>query len=278
MKTISVGDLSMKGLVRIPYPAELRKSVEEAIKAWRVFCALPETSKARFPYNAGDGMGVGYELKKKEGANLDVKEDFHFTLGSQAWIMDMARSIGNSETTNLVNAATDLVGLMQPLVLDFASAIEKEFTLDDLRREVEDSKAVWFVRFLHYFGGRKEGDEIATPHADKSGFTLHLYESDPGLQYLDFGEQWKEMPVSHDETAIIPGMRLQYRSQGKLKAIYHRVVATEKTAREGRFSAVCFVHLIRTPESNKKKAGRLQEFQPGFNYNMPFEEFSKFFV
>jgi len=86
------------------------------------------------------------------------------------------------------------------------------------------------------------------------------------------------MPVSGGETAIIPGMRLQYRSGNKLKAIYHRVVATEKTAKEGRFSVVCFVHLKNTPEYNKQKAGRLQEFMPGFNYDMPFEEFKKLFI
>ncbi len=137
---------------------------------------------------------------------------------------------------------------------------------------------MWFVRFLHYFGGRKEGDEIATPHVDKSGFTLHLYESDPGLQYLDFAKQWRDMPVSLGETAIIPGMRLQYRSQNRLKAIYHRVIATEKVAQQGRFSVVCFIHLKNTPEYNKQKAGRLQEFPPGFNYDMPFSEFSKLFI
>jgi isopenicillin N synthase-like dioxygenase len=137
------------------------------------------------------------------------------------------------------------------------------------------------MRFLHYFGERTKGDEIAIPHADKSCFTLHLYESDPGLQYLDFGKQWREMPVSSGETAIIPGMRLQYCSQNRLKATYHRVVATAKTAKQGRFSVVLFVHMPRTAEYkeyNKEKRGRLQEFQPGFNYEMLFEEFAQLFI
>ena len=136
---------------------------------------------------------------------------------------------------------------------------------------------MWFLRFIHYFGGRREDDEIATSHADKCGFTLHLMESDPGLQFLDFQNKWNDVPVSTGETVIIPGMRLQYRSKNELKALYHRVVATPETAEAGRFSMVLFVHLCRTPEYDKKRAGRLQEFPPGFNYEMPFEEFSKLF-
>ena len=102
--------------------------------------------------------------------------------------------------------------------------------------------------------------------------------SDPGLQHFTFEKEWEDMPVSSGETVIIPGMRLQYRSHNELKAVYHRVVATKETARTGRFSIVCFIHPKNTAQYNKEKAGRLQEFQPGFNYEMSFEEFAKLFV
>ena len=221
---------------------------------------------------------MGYELKQTPGANLDVKEDFHFTLGSEGWIFGVAEEMKSPTVSRFVEDARSLAHAMEPLVLDFAQSLERQFALTGLVQEVADSKGSWFVRFLHYFGGRKPGDEIATPHADKSGFTLHLYESDPGLQYLDFKKAWQEMPVSAGETVIIPGMRMQYRSRNQLKALYHRVVATAETAAQGRFSAVVFVHLNRTPAYNKQKSGRLQEFQPGFNYEMPFEEFSRLFA
>jgi hypothetical protein len=277
-KDFSVGDLATRGLVYIAYPGELRAGVEKAVESWKQFCGESEGARSRFPYNSNSGMGVGYELKKVQGTSLDVKEDFHFTMGAKKWIMETAESIGDEKMMRFVKDAEGLVNLMEPLVLDFASRVEKEFGLDGFEEEVKASKDIWFVRFLHYFGARKDGDEIATPHADKSGFTLHLYESDPGLQYLDFKKQWQEMPVSSGETAIIPGMRLQYRSKNRLKAIYHRVIATKETADRGRFSAVCFIHLKRTPEYNKQKAGRLQEFPPGFNYDMPFGEFSGLFI
>jgi hypothetical protein len=265
-------------VVHVSYPGALRVGVGKAVESWKGFCGESEVIKSQFPYNSDKGMGVGYELKKVQGTSLDMKEDFHFTTGSKKWILETAQSIGDEKISRFVKDAEGLVNLIEPLVLDFAQRAEKEFNLVGFEEEVRESKDIWFVRFLHYFGGRKEGDEIATPHADKSGFTLHLYESDPGLQYLDFAKQWQDMPISLGETAIIPGMRLQYRSQNRAKAIYHRVIATEKVARQGRFSVVCFIHPKNTPEYNKQKAGRLQEFPPGFNYDMSFDEFSKLFI
>ena len=262
---------------RISYPQNVRQSVEQTVAIWQNFCALPESTKIKFPYNSNNGMGVGYELKKTSGANLDVKEDFHFAPGAEQWILDTAKSLDNPEVSHFVETAKGLVEIVEPLVLNFANHAEKEFGLKDLAKDTADAKPQWFIRFLHYFGNRKDGDEIATPHADKSGFTLHLYESDPGLQYLDAKKQWQDMPVSPNETVIIPGMRFQYRSRGNIKAVYHRVIANEKTAREGRYSIVCFVHFTRTPAYDKQRAGRLQEFQPGFNYEMPFEEFARLF-
>ena len=278
IENLSVAELERKGLARISYPVELRSGVERAVESWKSFCDQPEAVRSLFPYNSGSGMGVGYELKKTQGSSLDLKEDFHFTTGSKKWIDQTAESIGNETISRFVKDAEGLASLIEPLVLDFAAQVEREFGLEKFAKEVRTSKDMWFIRFLHYFGDRKEGDEIATAHADKSGFTLHLYESDPGLQYLDFDKKWQEMPVSSGETAIIPGMRLQYRSKNQLKATYHRVVATEKTAKQGRFSVVCFIHLKDTPQYDKQHAGRLQEFQPGFNYDMPFEEFSKLFI
>jgi isopenicillin N synthase-like dioxygenase len=277
-KKYLVGELETKGLVQVSCPVDLREAVVRAVESWKVFCSLPENARRQFPYNSSAGMGVGYELKQTSGANLDVKEDFHFALGSEGWITGIAEEMKNPVVSRFVDDARSLAHAMEPLVLDFAQDLERRFALEGLAQEVADSEGSWFVRFLHYFGNRREGDEIATPHADKSGFTLHLYESDPGLQYLDFKKNWQEMPVSAAETAIIPGMRLQYRSRGQLKAMFHRVVATKETAVRGRFSAVCFVHLNHTPAYDKQKSGRLQEFQPGFNYEMPFEEFSKLFI
>jgi isopenicillin N synthase-like dioxygenase len=272
-----IENLETSGVVNMPYPPALRKAVERTMKAWKKVCELPEEVRTKFPYNSEDGIGVGYELKKTHGSTLDIKEDFHFAQGSQDWLIKAGEVSGDEAIKEFVSSADGLVELMKPAVVSFAGNVERTFSVPGFSQEVAESSDQWVVRFLHYFGGAKEGEEIAKAHADKSGFTLHLYESHPGLQYLDKGHDWKEMKISSGETAIIPGMRGQYRSQGRLKATFHRVVATEETAKTGRYSAVAFIHLKNTPAYDKARAGRLQEFEPGFNYEMPFEEFKKLF-
>ena len=80
-----------------------------------------------------------------------------------------------------------------------------------------------------------------------------------------------------EDMFIIPSAQLQVRSEGKLRAVTHRVVANQKTAVGGRYSAVCFIKLKDTPGYDKERWGRLQEMEPGFNYALSHEEFRKFF-
>lgn len=275
----TIADLETKGLVRIDYPAKLRLAVESAVTNWKEFCAVDEKVKTSFPYFDVEGVGVGYELKKTPGSTLDLKEDFHYTQISSSDLDDEAATLKHEAIDNFLRSASSLVDLMRPLVLDAAQQMQEAYNMPGLTDEVADGEvSSWVVRFLHYFGGSQTGEEIAKAHADKSGFTLHLYESDPGLQYLDRAYEWQDMTVSEGETVIIPGMRGQYRSGNRLKATFHRVIATPKTAVAGRFSVVCFIHLKHTPAYDKARAGRLQEFEPGFNYEMSFEEFAKLFA
>lgn len=264
--------------INIKYPQKLREGVERSVEAWKKFCELPEEIRLKFPYNPENGMGVGYELKKVPGATLDIKEDFHITKAANEWLMGKAKETNEPAVVEFVTSAGSLVDLMIETVSNFASQLEENYKIQGFAKEITSNSDQWFLRFIHYFGGSIEGEEIAKAHTDKSAFTLHLFESDSGLQYLDDKFVWKAMPVSSGETAIIPGMRGQYMSQGKLKAVFHRVVATKKTAKNGRFSAVVFIHPgPKIPQYNKASMGRLQEFKPGFNYEMPFGEFATLF-
>jgi isopenicillin N synthase-like dioxygenase len=276
MKT-NLEELGSRGLCSVEYSPMLKQAVEKAVRAWREFCSLPEEIRAKFPYNPRDGMGVGYELKKTPGTTLDIKEDFHFTSQGQKWLMDQAEEVGQVAVA-LVEGLAELNDYMSATVRSFALEVEKVYDLPGFAEEIMANSGGWFIRFLHYFGGAEPGDEIAKAHADKSGFTLHLHESDPGLQYLDRVYRWQDISMQPGETVILPGMRGQYRSKGKLKATFHRVVATPETAKLGRFSAVAFIHPDnRVPQYDKAGAGRLQEMKPGFNYEMPFEEFARLF-
>jgi hypothetical protein len=265
------------GRVALKYGPDIGLAITRAMESWEIFCSLPKDVRKKFPYFPEDGMGVGYELKEIQGKTLDIKEDFHFTQVSRDELRSSAGKV-SSEAVTFVARADELALKLEPAIEAFAAGLEKHLQCKGIRSEVEDGRWKCFLRFLHYFGGSKPGDEIAKAHADKSGFTLHLYESDPGLQYLGRKGEWHDMVVHDGHMVVIPNMQLQLRSRGELKATYHRVVANDETANQGRFSMVCFVPLVRTSRYNKGAVGRIQDLQPGFNYTIPFEEFQKLFV
>jgi isopenicillin N synthase-like dioxygenase len=264
-----------QGYLNLSYPKELRGAVELAVGSWQAFCELPQEAKQKFLYTSPSD-GIGYELKEGTGKHADKKENFDITIAGRKWLKENRSEIA-PDALKFVENASNLVRVAKPMILKFALDAERAFGLKGFLKEVRASDAAFFFRFIHYFGNRREGDEIAAPHVDQSGFTLHLYESAPGLERLTYDKKWVDMPVSDGETAIIPAMQMQLCSKGVLRATCHRVVATKDTAKTGRFSSVCFIQLKNTPKYDKARGGRLQEKKPGFNYAMPIEEFAKLF-
>lgn len=273
--TVSMDELRDLGLVNVDYPFELREAVKKAVASWKGFCNLSREDKCTFAFlEDSHGDGAGYELKEEKGSKKDLKENFHVTLFQYERLAEIA----NQRTFPFLHDAKILLDGMEPLILEFAARVEEEYGVKGLAEEVKLSKPYWILRYLHYFGNQEAGKEIAAPHADKGGFTLHLYESDEGLQYYCIQTHtWKAMPVDEKQTVIIPAVQLQLRSEGSLKGLYHRVVATEETARRGRFSMVCFIPFEHTPKYNKKLYGNMQTHETGFNYMMPHGQFSELF-
>lgn len=275
---MKINDLQSKGFVSVPYPDDIRLAVVQVAHLWKQFCALPQEVKLSLPYsNSADG--VGYEYKDGSGPKGDTKENFDITLAGHDWVQkNFEHLIDNPVATLFVDKAVSLVTTIKPLVLDFAQHVEEAFRLQGFAEEVLKSEAKFFIRFIHYPSGRDVGEETATAHTDQSGFTLHLFESTPGLEGLTLEKQWVPLPVSSGQTVIIPSMQMQLRSKGDLKALCHRVVVTPEALTNERYSAVCFIQLGHTPKYDKKTHGRLQEKVPGFNYGMSHEEFEKLFM
>lgn len=275
---MDIEELKREGCLYVSYPEDLRKGVEEAVEAWKAFCALPREAKLKFPYSEDTNVsGNGYELK--EGAAVDLKENFHLRVSMRDDLMEKARVVDSVAAPRFVEKALALNALMGPLLREFSAAVEKEVGIPGFESDVMDNQPQWLIRFLHYFGDREPGEEIAAPHNDKGGFTLHLYESDAGVERLSFDtKQWTPMPLSHDQTVIFAGNGLQHRSKNALRALCHRVVALEETAKTGRYSAVCFFTFRNSKHFNKAKFGPQQAYAPGAFYDMPFVEFDKFFT
>jgi len=275
----SVKKLQTDGKVYVEYPPKLRIAVQKAMDSWIAFCALPDNVKIKFPYTADKTVsGNGYELKTAHGEGLDRKEDFHLRLSAAENLLYHSRKIGTPQVDTFVRDALQLPVLIEPVLAEFAKAVEREFNLPNFANDVAHSTPGLLLRFLHYFGGVAEGHEIASPHIDKGGFTMHLHESDTGVQQLRQSDRsWIPLPVSHTETVIFPSFGLQHKMLNQVKALCHRVVATTDSAVNGRFSVVCFVDFRNNKQYNKEKFGRLQDWPAGFNYDISREEMDKLF-
>ena len=272
---MSVASLRESGILNVNYPEDLRGAVSTAVESWRKFCQLPKEEKCLFNFVLDEIDGAGYELKEEKGAKKDLKENFHVTLYQHPRLTKIA----GEASLQFLNNAQQLLDKIEPLVLQVAAQMEHEFNLAGVVQGAQEGKSRWTLRYLHYFGDQEKGKEIALPHTDKGVMTLHLYESDTGLEYYDLKERtWKTMPIAEQGTVIITAAQLQFLSQGSLQALYHRVVATEKTAQVGRYSMVCFIPFQNTPLYNKSSYGAMQTHLVGYNYGMPHPEYAKFFV
>lgn len=271
----NIQDLQTKGFVIVDYPAELRKAVEETAELWKEFCSLPTEIKKGLPYSNGQD-GVGYEIKDGSGPNGDKKENFDVAGAGVEWLKKHSEEISSPIAVKFIESALNITRLIKPLVCEFAQAIEDEFGIPGFANEIEEGQNRIFVRWIHYFGDRKPGEETASSHIDQSGMTPHLWESAPGFQYLTYDGKWEDASFPKGTTFIIPSAQMPLKHSG-FRAMCHRVIATEETAKNGRYSAVCFVQFAKTPKYDKDTYGRLQEKTPGFNYNMPYDEYVKMF-
>jgi len=269
---MDVSALATKGMVEVPYPTALRASVEEAVASWQAFCTLPEEKKRQF--SKGDRANdFGYMLRNDAGTRSDSKEMFHVVEEQLPVLWSCADGVHEKRGFRFIDAVSNLIRESVPLVGEFAHAVEKEFNLSGFESEVRASHKRWTFRYLHYFGEAM----LAYPHVDRGDFTLHLYENQEGGEYYGFDRHWHPWTLSGEKTVIFPSMGLQYRSGGALKALCHCVRPTPHSAQNGRFALVAFIDFNQNVRYNDREK-RLQDFDPGFNYGMPFCEFQKLFV
>ena len=266
-------ELEKYGFATIDYSSNLTRLVADAMESWKKFCKLPLDIKSRFTYT--NDYATGYEFKDEIGETKDQKENFHFILDDLPRLFKIAKQ--NNIDGSFVSRAETLLNGIEDSICGFAGLLEREFNIKGLRDEVYLSKGHWLLRYLHYFSGSTYGKVIAFHHCDKVGLTMYLGETTHGVEYYSQNHKWLTMPVLSGQTIITPDLQIQYKTHGELKALYHRVVANEKAAKEGRYSIVCFIPFVKTSFTNKERIGRMQDMPLAFNYDMPFERFSKLF-
>jgi isopenicillin N synthase-like dioxygenase len=274
-----INDLETKGFMALSYSADLREAVKKTALSWQKFCSLPVKVKKAFPYS-NNKDGVGYELKEGEGNKGDLKENFDVSTTDKNWLDAHVQNIKDPVVLEFVRDATNLTRLFDSALLDFARQAEEKYGLKGFVDKVKNGKIIPFVRCIHYPSLKpgQIGIETASAHVDQSAFTFHLWEKGKGVQCLTYADkQWIDMPVSEGEAIAFPAMQLQLWSKGKLRGLYHRVISTPQTVKDGRWSMVVFFQDKDLPKYDKDTQGCLQEKEVGFNYQMSEGDFSKLF-
>jgi len=271
---MQVTTLVTDGYVTIPYPQSLRVRVHEAMQSWKNFCALPIEEKRKL--SGGDRVSdFGYMRREDTGPRVDDKELFHVVKNEMSRLHTKVVTVSDQRAVRFIDAVETLRKESAPFIQEFAQAVEQEYQLNGLEEAVANSQHNWTFRYLHYFPGKRPS--LANAHADRGGFTFHLWEDHVGGEYFDFDREWHPWSVSETKTIIFPSMGLQYFSHCALKALWHRIVPNKITETTGRYSMVAFIDFNMSHRFDDNQY-RMQNFEPGFNYNMPFRDFKKLFV
>lgn len=267
----------MQYLYPLKISSQLAKEIRLGVRSWKRFCQKPISDKIRFKYNENHHGDTGYEIKiPNQNSKLsDYKENFHLNLDDYSRL-----SIVDKNKNKFIENIPKIIDLLEPIALNHASYIEKRTNCQgiySLQNEVIMSKPYWIIRYLHYHKPNQD-QTLAKAHIDKDGFTIHLYESEPGLEILTLDRVWT--PISNLESTrpinnyIMNGAQMQLATNCNQKAIAHRVV--NRTGRS-RFAMVCFIPFFGCKRYNKTKYGSMQSHEPGFNYDLSPEKYGDYF-
>lgn len=260
--------LHTQGFVKVNYPSTLRAVVAEAMASWQEFCKLPDEKKRSFSGGNDRVKDFGYMKRQDKVGKADDKELFEVKRQQLEEMARLAKEIGNEKALAFIHAVDRHVTETVSLVQAFAASVEREYGLGGFEKDVIDAIDNWTFRYIHYF----PGENFAHAHADRGGFTLHLFETAGGGEYLSFDNEWLPFPVSAAETIIFPSLVLQERSNGVLAGLWHRVNPNKETLLTGRFSMVLFVDFANPRKWNDGKY-RVQNLEPGFNYGRRPDQF-----
>jgi isopenicillin N synthase-like dioxygenase len=247
----------------VPYPAELTALMQQAT-TWRDFCALPSEVKHQFAFPDDQGKkDPGYKERTKT-AGRDDKWFYHYMPDNDILLERYyLRPLVAQEPVlqRFFEFAATTHQLIFQLVMDIGRDLEP--SVPGIVEQLDRGRNHFTYRYLYYTPPTADDVILAAPHFDRAGFTLHLYESCPGLQLLTRTGQWVDAPIGAGQTVIFTGYRLEVATHGDLQKTWHRVVRHGPAGpEEKRTSILLFVPLVDIPAY--PEATRSQDLQPGY--------------
>lgn len=253
----------------VEYPQELADQVAAAQPLWEEFCSLPQEIKSRFDFPDED-WNFGY-IKKGSKENEDEKEYYHFAANHQELLdkhnlNDLVEQ--EPQAAAFFSYCEKLLGLVTEFAVTHNTALAKDNPhLDGLVEQTASGfeKSLGLIRFLHYTPAQ-DAEILADAHFDRGAMTFHLYESQEGLQFLNWDGSWRNSPVEEGKTVLFTGYGLESLSDGVLQRTWHRVMPDPHAQSPERYSIVLFCDFPDVPGWDRFTNGiaRLQpqEYQP----------------
>ncbi len=256
--------LAEKLYAGVEYPKTLTDHMK-GVDLWRQFCELPQEIKSRFAFS-NHQIGTkdpGYKERERQKGRED-KWYFHYTGENDTLIAKdgLSELVQNNST---LKAFFDFSQLIYKKAGDVALSIAKDLDrkVPGIFKEVEEGRHAMVMRFLYYNPQSPTDMSLADPHVDRSGYTLHLYESHPGLELMNLEERWIPAPMGEGHTIVFGGYQLEKKSKGEIRATWHRVNRISGVNdRSSRTSIVFFVPFLKSPSYPKDE--RLQKLTPGY--------------
>jgi hypothetical protein len=249
------------------------------MRLWKRFLAFPDSTKHKL--SRGDRQSdFGYNFRSGSGAHRDVKSVLHYNRSTEPALLRMAATIPDPTAIQLIYTAKFLLNNLQPYIEMYAQAIEEAYDVLGFSNEMRANSDKWVIRFLYYLPGAltlvRPHNVIAHPHTDRGSITSHLLETTSGGELYTFGRFWRPWPVTETETIFFSGVSMQRRSQGRIRAICHRVVVPPAVYRAGRHAMVLFADARSSVHFDPRYSQ--QHFPPGKFYGTDAWELEQYYV
>ena len=269
----------MQYIQGIRFSKQFSEEICKVMRSWKKFCRYTVSEKQKYVYNEDRYSDAGYEIKVSNQM-MDRKENFHVNLRQYSRLVE----VQSSNNHEFIDRIPGIMRHLEPIIIEYAGKVERETGISGLIQEVLSSKPYWTIRYLHYLHqqNKENPDEpkkqiiLAKSHIDKHGFTVHLSETEAGVEILSPDERvWQPITIDRRNIGyIMDGAQIQLRTENRKKAVVHRVVSG---LNRERYSLVCFVPLIRTAMYNKSKYGSIQSCSGLVTYDLGFTEFRSYF-
>lgn len=187
---------------------------------------LRATQKEKLEKNS---TPLGYTRRDGKGGNPDIKHYLHFT---REWSehSDIATlAMRQLHLKFFLGCARQLSTAVTPIATALIHDFDQQFPDAGFARTFLQKNGAPCLEFRFLAYDQLPPDrtqELARPHFDKSGFTLGLYESRPGLQVQRANGVMCDVPKKEGGFSLILGDAVQDLTQGAAGSARHQVTDT----------------------------------------------------